>query len=78
MSDKFVTVKEFETYKKEADKKFNNVLKKEKKTRAPNAYNDFMREEVAKLKLADPTVTNQTAFKLGAVAWNKKKADASQ
>ncbi len=75
MSDSFVTQSEFEAYKKEAKKEFGK--KKEKKTRAPNAYNIFMKDEVARLKGEKPGLSNQEAFKMGAANWNKKKAEAA-
>lgn len=75
MSDEqnFVTKKEFDAYKKEAEKKFGK--KREKKTREPNAYNIFMKDEVARLKKENPDIKNQEAFKLGAANWKKQKGD---
>jgi hypothetical protein len=67
---KFITHAEFEAYKKELEKKFGQ--KKEKKTRAPNAYNLFMKDEVAKLKAKDPSLKNQDAFKQSAANWSKE------
>ena len=76
MSETYVTTQEFEDYKKEATKKFGGAkVMKEKKTRAPNAYNLYMKEQVAELKKRDPTLSNQNAFKMGAAAWTKQKND---
>ena len=74
MSDNaYVTKEEFESYKKEAKKEFGK--KKEKKTRAPNAYNLFMKDEVARLKGEKPGLSNQEAFKMGAANWKKQKEE---
>jgi hypothetical protein len=75
MSDQFVTLKDFENYKKEADKKFGGKVKKVKGTREPNAYNIFMKEKVKELKSENSALTNQEAFKFGAQAWNVQKAE---
>lgn len=48
--------------------------KKEKVKRAPNAYNEFMREELERLKVKMGTTYNhRDAFKLAATTWSKQK-----
>ena len=48
--------------------------KKEKDKRAPNAYNEFMREELERLKVKMGTTYNhRDAFKLAATTWSKQK-----
>ena len=48
--------------------------KKEKVKRAPNAYNEFMREELERLKTKMGTSYNhKDAFKLAATTWSKQK-----
>ena len=69
----FVTQAEFEAYKKEAEKKFGNE-KKVKKTRQPNQYNIFVKEEIARLKAEKPGLPNQEALKLAAHNWKAKKS----
>ena len=75
MSDKFVTVKEFEEYKKSMEKKEEPKEKKEKVPRAPNSYNLFMKEKIAEMKQVDSKILNKDAFKKGAELWNKQKQE---
>jgi len=45
-------------------------------TRAPSAYNKYMKKELARLKKAHPRMTHQARFKKAAKSWkgaNKKK-----
>jgi len=42
---------------------------KPKRARVATAYNLFMKDEVARLKLADPTLEHKTAFKMAAGNW---------
>ena len=50
--------------------------KKEKKTRAPSKYNEFVKSFLAeqKVKLGD-TYNHKTAFAEAANAWSKKKTE---
>jgi YABBY protein len=46
---------------------------KEKKTRAPTAYNLFMKEKMLELKESHPTLTNIERMKMAAEAWSESK-----
>lgn len=46
---------------------------KEKKTRAPTAYNIFMKEKMLELKDSHPTLTNIERMKMAAEAWSESK-----
>jgi hypothetical protein len=50
----------------------NCVEKKEKKTRAPSAYNEFMKTELAKIKLTNPEMSHKEKFKLAASRYSAK------
>lgn len=72
MSEKYVTAKEFEDYKKDLEKR----IKKEQKpkvTRAPNEYNLYMKEKITELKKSDPKMSNKEAFSKSAETWSKDK-----
>jgi hypothetical protein len=64
----YITQTEFESFKKEIEKKLVGT-KKEKRTRPPNDYNVFMRDEVPRLKKLEPSLSNQEIFKKGAESW---------
>ena len=49
--------------------------KKEKKTRAPSAYNNFMKTELAKVKAAQPEMPHKERFKLAASNYTKKSTE---
>ena len=44
-----------------------------KKKRSPSPYNIHMREEIARLKKAVPTISHQEAFRAAAKNWSKAK-----
>lgn len=46
---------------------------KEKKTRAPTAYNNFMKEKMLELKETHPNLTNIERMKMAAEAWTESK-----
>jgi hypothetical protein len=46
---------------------------KEKKTREPSAYNEFMKKFIEKEKKADPTKSHKDLFSEGAKAWGLSK-----
>lgn len=46
---------------------------KEKKTRAPTAYNNFMKEKMLELKETHPGLTNIERMKMAAEAWTESK-----
>lgn len=50
----------------------NCVEKKEKKTRAPSAYNEFMKTEMAKIKNTQPEMPHRDRFKLAASRYSGK------
>ncbi|KAJ3073596.1 hypothetical protein HDU98_001191 [Podochytrium sp. JEL0797] len=54
--------------KKSAEKK-EKAEKGEKVPRKPSAYNLFMKTELPKVKVADPTLTHKDAFKVAAGNW---------
>ena len=47
--------------------------KKEKGTRKSSAYNDFMKEELAKIKLSHPEMSHKERFKLAASRYGASK-----
>lgn len=47
--------------------------KKAKAKRKPTAYNTFMKNEIKKVKKANPTISHTEAFKRAAANWNPKK-----
>jgi hypothetical protein len=47
--------------------------KKERKPRAPSAYNEFMKEYFAKEKKKNPEKTHKELFAEAAKAWTDKK-----
>ena len=51
------------------------VVKKAVKTvsRAPSAYNKYMKKELARLKKAHPRMTHQARFKKAAKSWKGAK-----
>jgi|UniRef100_A0A6C0JQ86 hypothetical protein len=46
---------------------------KAKAKRKPTAYNTFMKNEIKKVKKANPTISHTEAFKRAAANWNPKK-----
>jgi len=42
-------------------------------TRAPSAYNKYMKKELARLKKAHPRMTHQARFKKAAKSWKGEK-----
>ena len=42
-------------------------------TRAPSAYNKYMKKELARLKKAHPRMTHQARFKKAAKSWKGSK-----
>ena len=56
------------------EKSVEKKEKKEKKTRAPSAYNIFMKAELASIKAAHPDMSHQERFKLAASRYGGKKS----
>lgn len=48
--------------------------KKEKGTRKSSAYNIFMKEELAKVKISNPEMPHKERFKLAASRYGAKKS----
>ena len=48
-----------------------NILKK----RAPSAYNIFVKDKIAEIKVENPSLNSKEAFKMAIEAWNKQKAE---
>ena len=48
-----------------------NILKK----RAPSAYNLFVKDKIAEIKIENPQLNSKEAFKMAIEAWNKQKAE---
>lgn len=46
---------------------------KEKKPRAPSAFNVYMKSAIAEIKTAEPGITHSDAFKKAASDWKDKK-----
>ncbi len=55
--------------------KMGKPEKKEKKTRTPSAYNNFMKTELAKVKAAQPEMPHKERFKLAASNYTKKSTE---
>jgi len=72
MSEKFVTVKEFEEYKKFIQSNMGNT-KKVKSTRPPTEYNIFVGEHIGIIKKDNPKFTQVDAMKKCAELWNEHK-----
>lgn len=53
--------------------KMGKSVKKEKSTRKSNAYNEFMREEMAKLTISHSDMEHKEIFKLAASRYKEKK-----
>jgi len=49
-------------------------VKKEKGTRKTSAYNEFMKTELAKIKLSNPEMPHKERFKLAASNYGAKKS----
>lgn len=49
-------------------------VKKEKRTRKSSVYNEFMKEELAKIKLSHPEMPHKERFKLAASRYGAKKS----
>lgn len=49
-------------------------IKKEKGTRKSSAYNIFMKEELAKIKISHPEMPHKERFKLAASRYAAKKS----
>lgn len=64
--------KEIAELKKVKTTSNNCVEKKEKKTRAPSAYNEFMKTELAKIKLTNPEMSHKDRFRLAASRYSGK------
>lgn len=47
--------------------------KKEKSTRAPSRYNNFMKEELARIAISDPGMSHKDKFKLAASRYGAAK-----
>jgi len=73
MSEKYVTAKEFDDYKKDIEKKLKKENKQSRPPREPNEYNLFMKAKIAEYKKTNSAITNKEAFTMGAQAWNKDK-----
>tara|TARA_B110001450_G_scaffold146406_1_gene136826 strand:+ start:10081 stop:10299 length:219 start_codon:yes stop_codon:yes gene_type:complete len=50
------------------------VGKKEKKTRAPSAYNEYMKVELSNIKASHPDMPHKERFKLAASRYGEKKS----
>lgn len=50
----------------------NPPAKKEKAIRKPSPYNDFMKEELAKIKHSNPEMSHRERFKLAASRYGAK------
>lgn len=49
-------------------------VRKEKATRKPSIYNEFMREELKKTKISNPEMSHKERFKLAASRYGAKKS----
>ena len=47
--------------------------KTEKSTRPPTAYQIFMKEEIARLKVSHPKLEHKARFSMAAQNWSKQK-----
>ena len=59
--------------KKEPKAASKKEAKEPKAARAPSAYNEFMKDEIAKVKKANPELGHKEAFKIAAANWKTSK-----
>lgn len=53
--------------------KMGKPEKKEKKSRTPSAYNEFMKSELAKVKVSHPDISHKERFKIAASHYSKNQ-----
>ncbi len=72
MSEKYVTVEDFENYKKHVD---NIINKKEpvKASKQPNSYALYVKEMLPKIREKNPELSKNDLFKKIAESWKEKK-----
>lgn len=80
MSDKYVTVEDFENYKKHVEtimkkKESSSKETKEVKPRQPNAYALFLKDTLPKVRTQHPELTKNDHFKKVAELWKEKNKD---
>lgn len=88
MSEKYVTEKEFEEYRKKMEKMLDKKIDQPtsgvvpietsvKVKKLPNQYNLFVKEQMSKIKINNPTINNKDVLKEIAKLWNEKKLELS-
>lgn len=70
---KYVTKEQFDESIKALERKMKKMNAPPKAPREPNDYNKFMKEQIVKIKTANPGISNTDAFKKCAEEWNKEK-----
>jgi hypothetical protein len=78
MSDKYVTVEDFENYKKHVEtimkpKKESSKETKEVKPRLPNAYALFLKDTLPKVRAENKELSKNDHFKKVAELWKEHK-----
>ena len=75
MPDTLNTKKEIDDYYKDAMKKTmeNNKQKEDKPKKELNAYQKFMKENIAVVKVQNPNLTGPEVFSMIATMWKKQK-----
>ena len=70
-----VSRSEFESLKKEVEslKKIAPEPKEPREPRKPSEYNMHVSREISKIRLENPDINHQTAFKKAAESWTKAK-----
>jgi hypothetical protein len=70
---KYVTKEQFDESIKALEKKMKKLNAPPRPPREPNDYNKFMKEQMTKVKNANPSISNTDAFKECAKQWNEEK-----
>lgn len=78
MTDKFLTIEDFEAYKKTMEEKLEKASKvkknKEIVPRTPTEYQMFVKNNLPKIKAETPNITQTDAIRKVAELWNLNKA----
>jgi len=70
---KYVTQEQFDESMKALEKKMKKLNAPPRPPREPSEYNNFMKDQIAKIKKDNPGISNTDAFKKSTEDWNKGK-----
>lgn len=71
--NKYVTQEQLDESIRALERKMKKINAPPRPPREPNEYNKFMKEQMVKVKSANPNITSTEAFKRCAEDWNKTK-----